>query len=924
MDAPEKILCTRVNFPPGSSRWVEGLPQIFSVGIVVGSTGSGKAKALSQLKTAGVVHKTLGATSVKSSWPVDRAIISVIAERWQGNEAAIERLSAVGMNSVTDWKKTHRALSNGQRARAEVAAELSSGTAINHFGATVDSVEARCFAAGVAKLVHRQCLERVVLATGRQAAEVSSWAGADWVFFVSSGVLCLRGGGAAGGNTRAEVTVELDNSTTDEAVARARPRTRRRHPGETASQTQRSSFSGTGPPTLLTSTTLKDAATEAADAVFDTESSGETTFTLPRLPNLPRLWEVGLIMGPSGTGKSGIQAQLCSPPGSAAEAVGRGNNPIVAWAAAAKLETSTSATALETLCSGLAANGLRDEGASAALRAVGGRHLEEAAGARPWALLSEGERHLVHVAEVALHATAAPTKSEGGGGSGQVVEPPIPIDEFTSLNDRGSAQRCAMGLAAVLRGTGGGDRRRAVARKVVVATVHPDVEAWLKPDWVFNTAKGTLTVLTWSSPELPTGVPIVRPVAASSSASSSAVVELFAEAPPCLETMRALFERPLVRVVVRPTHRVGESRAHQLALWDEFKPHHYRSSNLNNAARTYAARFVDGAGEESDTVAFVAVVPQPGKRAQNDARTIFRESRIVVRPEMQGLGIGPRVSDCVANQFLCEGYRFTSKTAHPRFGGYRDRSELWKAMPGNGLPDDSVSTHNAEQRKALCAKHKVASETEAKKLEKAASARSSGVQRLYFKHEFLGDSKAKGITLEHRKRTQGEGAGMHLYFGSTPAHSSSTPLLGPDASPPSATQHRSILGAAGEASALLLHSRSAQHTPPPVVPTTSSRTGPPKQQSKLHFGAATAASGGGSSHSSSLFGRDIPGASKRKAPVPWAFPPLRPSAAQPSSAPKQARTTKAQPPAIGRAPVSKTEPPPAAVYIVLDSDSETE
>ena len=68
-----------------------------------------------------------------------------------------------------------------------------------------------------------------------------------------------------------------------------------------------------------------------------------------------------------------------------------------------------------------------------------------------------------------------------------------------------------------------------------------------------------------------------------------------------------------------------------------------------------------GSGGSDDPLGFSAVLPQPGKKKAGDGRTIFRESRLVVLPDMQGLGIGPRVSDTVAELYLRWGHRFTSK-----------------------------------------------------------------------------------------------------------------------------------------------------------------------------------------------------------------------------------------------------------------------
>ena len=44
----------------------------------------------------------------------------------------------------------------------------------------------------------------------------------------------------------------------------------------------------------------------------------------------------------------------------------------------------------------------------------------------------------------------------------------------------------------------------------------------------------------------------------------------------------------------------------------------------------------------------------------------------------QGYGIGPRLSDAVAQKHLDQGKRYNSRTAHPRLGAYRDASAKWR------------------------------------------------------------------------------------------------------------------------------------------------------------------------------------------------------------------------------------------------------
>jgi GNAT superfamily N-acetyltransferase len=96
---------------------------------------------------------------------------------------------------------------------------------------------------------------------------------------------------------------------------------------------------------------------------------------------------------------------------------------------------------------------------------------------------------------------------------------------------------------------------------------------------------------------------------------------------------------------------------------------------MNAAAECYLATW------EGNTVAFSCCLSMPIGTVKN----AWREHRTVVLPDYQGLGIGVRLSDYVAQKNVDRGRRYFSKTAHPRMGAYRTRSPLWKPTSKNGL-----------------------------------------------------------------------------------------------------------------------------------------------------------------------------------------------------------------------------------------------
>lgn len=163
--------------------------------------------------------------------------------------------------------------------------------------------------------------------------------------------------------------------------------------------------------------------------------------------------------------------------------------------------------------------------------------------------------------------------------------------------------------------------RKEQIRDVVFATCHYDVLQWLRPCWVFDTATGSFLA-------------------------------------------RGSLQRPPIQINIEPSGRQA---------WPMFRDHHYLSGVLNKSSYCWVATW------RGALVGFVAALPLPSGQVIN----AWREHRTVILPDFQGLGIGTRLSDAVAQLFLNRGKKYYSKTTHPRFGGYRNNSPLWRATKHN-------------------------------------------------------------------------------------------------------------------------------------------------------------------------------------------------------------------------------------------------
>jgi GNAT superfamily N-acetyltransferase len=123
-------------------------------------------------------------------------------------------------------------------------------------------------------------------------------------------------------------------------------------------------------------------------------------------------------------------------------------------------------------------------------------------------------------------------------------------------------------------------------------------------------------------------------------------------------------------------------------LWDIFKKHHYLNDELPLSTRCFFAVWHD------NIIGFSSSISLPGKTPplyEGDIRKKWRECRTVLIPDFQGLGIGTRFSDAIADIHIDQGYRYFSKTSHMRMGLYRQQSPLWRPTSTN-LADRAKST----------------------------------------------------------------------------------------------------------------------------------------------------------------------------------------------------------------------------------------
>jgi GNAT superfamily N-acetyltransferase len=125
------------------------------------------------------------------------------------------------------------------------------------------------------------------------------------------------------------------------------------------------------------------------------------------------------------------------------------------------------------------------------------------------------------------------------------------------------------------------------------------------------------------------------------------------------ELTRRRLRRPRIELEV---HRC------RLEAWRLFARHHYLSGSLAKQARCYLATWN---GEPVSFAATLPIIAQKGRR---------RFTRIVTLPDYQGIGIGMRFVEAVAELHLEEGFRINVTSSHPALIRHCQRSPNWRTV----------------------------------------------------------------------------------------------------------------------------------------------------------------------------------------------------------------------------------------------------
>ena len=167
--------------------------------------------------------------------------------------------------------------------------------------------------------------------------------------------------------------------------------------------------------------------------------------------------------------------------------------------------------------------------------------------------------------------------------------------------------------------------QRGTDEPLYIASCHRDIIDWLDPEWVYDT---DLQVL---------------------------------------DNRRSPFRmgsRPELSLTIRSS---------SADYWRYFSKYHYLDTAISRSAHYYVLLLGD------KPIGFHAAIHSTNR----DIHSYWRGHRTVILPEFQGMGIGTRFSDAIAQIYVDRGFRYFSKTAHPSFGEHRERSPLWRPTSTN-------------------------------------------------------------------------------------------------------------------------------------------------------------------------------------------------------------------------------------------------
>jgi ABC-type ATPase with predicted acetyltransferase domain len=109
-----------------------------------------------------------------------------IASHFNTPDEALNRLMAVGLNSIPAWVKPHSVLSNGEQFRADLAMKIKDGAVIDEFTSVVDRNVAKASSVALSRFIKKNNIKNLVVSSCHR--DVVDWLEPDWVIDTDNGL----------------------------------------------------------------------------------------------------------------------------------------------------------------------------------------------------------------------------------------------------------------------------------------------------------------------------------------------------------------------------------------------------------------------------------------------------------------------------------------------------------------------------------------------------------------------------------------------------------------------------------------------------------------------------------------------------------------------------------------------------------------
>lgn len=146
------------------------LPSEFNIGVIYGSSGSGKSTLLNEF-----------GQELQPKWEKNKSIMS----HFDTPDEAINKLGAVGLNTIPSWYKPYHVLSNGEKFRADLARKIKDNAVLDEFTSVVDRNVAKAASVSLSKYIKKNNIKNIVIATCHD--DVIDWLEPDWVINANNG-----------------------------------------------------------------------------------------------------------------------------------------------------------------------------------------------------------------------------------------------------------------------------------------------------------------------------------------------------------------------------------------------------------------------------------------------------------------------------------------------------------------------------------------------------------------------------------------------------------------------------------------------------------------------------------------------------------------------------------------------------------------